>query len=103
MLKDSISKIKYLLVLALLFVIPIQADAGGGVNLSNTDDAQSRQTSFWDLRDRESFVQITNISTNDLCVHVQIFNVNGDVVCEEVNFPDCYTGNDTQLFMISVI
>jgi len=96
---ETISKIKYLLVLVLLVAIPMQANAGFEFPLVNqTDTATNRLTYFWDLRDRESFLQLTNVSTDNICVHVQIFNVNGDVACEEVNFNDCYTANDTHVY-----
>lgn len=52
--------------------------------------------SFFDLRDRESFVQMTNIDTVDGTVHVQIFDVSNN--CNENNFFDTYTPNDTHVY-----
>jgi len=52
--------------------------------------------SFFDLRDRESFVQLTSIDTIDGTVHVQIFNVSNN--CSENNFFDTYTPNDTHVY-----
>ncbi len=52
--------------------------------------------SFFDLRDRESFVQLTNIETFGGTVHVQIFDVSNN--CNENNFFDTYTGNDTHVY-----
>ena len=51
---------------------------------------------FMDLRDRESFVQVTNILPGPTVVHVQVFDVNN--LCNENNFFDVYTGNDTHVY-----
>jgi len=52
--------------------------------------------SFFDLRDRESFVQFTNIDSINAAVHVQIFDVSNN--CNENNFFDTYTPNDTHVY-----
>ncbi len=49
-----------------------------------------------DLRDRESFVQVTNQDANPVTVHVQVFDVSN--LCNENNFFDVYTGNDTHVY-----
>lgn len=60
---------------------------------------------FFDLRDRETFIQITNTNfdpgnTDDIGVdqrlHIQIFNVSTN--CIENNFFDVYTPNDTHIY-----
>jgi hypothetical protein len=61
-----------------------------------TDTQSWRLVSFFDLRDRESFVQITNTGTIDEKLHVKIFNVNDN--CNENNFFDNFTGNDTHVY-----
>ncbi len=53
-------------------------------------------TGFFDLRDRESFIQVTNAGSEGLNLHVQLFNVNND--CNENNFFDLYTPNDTHVY-----
>lgn len=104
MLQDSISKIKYFLVLAFLLVVPVQAMAqfGSGQQLiDQTDTGVDRLIYYWDTRDRDTFMQLTNTSTDSVCVHVQIFNVDSGVLtCEEVDFDDCYTPNDTHVYDI---
>jgi len=53
---------------------------------------------FFDLRDRETFIQITNVSP-DLpgeTYHIQLFNVGN--LCNENNFLDFYTPNDTHVY-----
>ena len=59
--------------------------------------------SFFDLRDRESFVQVTNVdeSGSPVTIHVQVFDVNNN--CNENNFFDVYTGNDTHVYNMSDI
>jgi len=56
---------------------------------------------FFDLRDRESFVQVTNTSTPAANLHVQIFNVGN--LCNENDFFDDYTGNDTHIYNLREI
>ncbi|NIS07487.1 MAG: hypothetical protein GWO07_01705, partial [Candidatus Dadabacteria bacterium] len=52
---------------------------------------------FFDLRERESFLQVTNTDTaNPYFVHVQVFTVNER--CNENNFYDLYTPNDTHVY-----
>lgn len=61
-----------------------------------SDSTSFRLISFYDLRDRESFVQITNTDGFDSKVHVQIFDVANN--CNENNFFDDFTGNDTHIY-----
>jgi len=104
MLQDSISKIKYLLVLAFLLVLPMQAMAGGGGGglmplIDQTDTGVDRLVYYWDSRDRDSFLQLTNTSSSTIVVHVQVFDVNDVVsICNEVDFDDVYTAGDTHVY-----
>lgn len=66
-----------------------------------TDTDPLQLYSYFDLRDRESFVQVTNVVNSPATVHVQIFNVNDN--CNENNFFDTYTGNDTHVYNLSDI
>jgi len=104
MLQYSLSKIKYLLVLALLLVLPMQAMAGGGFIpiIDQTDAGVNRLIAFWDTRGRDSFVQVTNTSTGTITIHVQIFELPGtaQTQCEECNFDDLLTPNDTRVYNI---
>jgi len=61
-----------------------------------SDSPSFRMISFFDLRDRESFVQITNTESNNITSHVQIFDVANN--CNENNFFDNFTGNDTHVY-----
>jgi hypothetical protein len=102
MLQDSISKIKYLLVLAFLLVIPMQANAGDGFGfepIDQTDTGANRLIYYYDEVGRDTYIQLTNTSDEEVCVHVQIFNAT--LACEELNFEDCLTPGDTNVYDMS--
>ncbi len=89
-------------------------------NIPETDSANYSMYSFFDLRDRESFVQVTNTAnpafivdpgddddddnvedgmfdvSGNITVHVQIFNVANN--CNENDFFDTLTPNDTHIY-----
>ena len=81
--------------IAVLLLLPTQVFAGHHDPVL-TDEATSALFSFIDLRDRETYVQVTNTDTNAQTLHVQIFNV--DQNCNENNFFDVYTPNDTHIY-----
>ena len=53
---------------------------------------------FFDLRDRETYIQVTNFdqSPNGNNIHIQIYDVSNN--CNENNFFDFYTPNDTHIY-----
>jgi len=87
------------LILAFL-VLPIKnAWAGTSVNVVNTDSiAEDAMYGFFDLRDRETLIQVTNLATDPAArtYHIQIFDVGNN--CEENNFFDDYTPVDTHVY-----
>ena len=64
-------------------------------NESDNDDVHSL-FAFFDLRDRESFLQLTKTGSSAVNLHIQIFNVGN--LCNENDFFDGYTGNDTHVY-----
>ena len=65
--------------------------------ISYESDTNSFQlVSFFDLRERETFIQLTNTNDDSRNVHVQIFDVDNN--CNENDFFDNYTGNDTHVY-----
>jgi len=92
------SKTKILtLVFSFLILGSINSFAGFGIQVNETDNGENFSLfAFYDLRDRESFLQITNTFSGPARVHVQIFNVGN--LCNENNFFDEYTGNDTHVY-----
>lgn len=63
--------------------------------LAETDTDNYQLYSFFDLRERVSFVQVTNVGSA-ATLHVQIFDVSN--LCNENNFSDAYTANDTHVY-----
>lgn len=83
----------------LIVTLAINLPAYSGIqelDVNETDIAEDSAIFFFDLRDRETFIQLTNVFSNNITVHVQIFNV--DQNCDENNFFDTYTGNDTHVY-----
>lgn len=72
------------------------ANSGGLVlPLSETDTNVYQLYSFYDLRERDSFVQVTSPETS-VTIHFQVFDVSN--LCTENNFFDTYTPNDTHIY-----
>lgn len=95
------SYITTLILVITILIMPSIGFAGGGVtpNTLNFDtDQPGRQLhAFFDLRDRESYVQVTNTDTvNPYFIHMQIFTVNAN--CTENDFFDFYTPTDTHVY-----
>ena len=88
-----------LLFLSTFLLLPIENSLSGGFPGAisiDTDTKESILFSFYDLRNRESILQITNNSNTNTIIHLQIFNVEQD--CNENNFFDNYTPNDTHVY-----
>jgi len=80
------------------FIPAISSYAGSGSNfaLNETDTTSNAIYTAFDLRDRETFVQITNQDSSNQTVHVQIYNVAN--LCNENDFFDLLTPNDTHVY-----
>ena len=63
-----------------------------------TDADPYQLYSYFDLRNRESFIQVTNTDPAKQILHIQIFDVSNN--CNENNFFDDYTINDTHVYNI---
>ena len=94
MFLNKLLKTSALLLISLFFFTPISFS--GDFSIPNTDDEAQELFSFFDLRDRESFVQVTSVNTLDRVLHIQIFDVGNN--CNENNFFDTYTPNDTHVY-----
>jgi len=98
-----LSKIKIsLFIITFLFLSAVPSFSGPGsgffinISQSDTDTSEDSLYAFFDLRNRESFIQLTNVMAEDVVVHVQIFNVDDN--CNENNFFDSFTPNDTHVY-----
>lgn len=98
--------IKFLLLLAVV-LMPYNAFAGGPDGDSNdivttTDTGSNQLVYYYDLRNRESYVQVSNTSTSTANIHVQIFR-NDFANCQDLNFYDTLTPSDTHIYNMSNI
>jgi len=86
------------LLLIFLFLSTTASFAGKGLEIPETDGIGNSPVLFYffDLRERESYIQLTNAGSNATTVHVQIWDVSNN--CNENNFFDAYTGNDTHVY-----
>ncbi len=85
-------------IFVLLFTITALASVNvyAGLAVIETDSQDFLLVGAFDLRDRETFVQITNTSSAANLVHIQIFNVADN--CNENDFFDNYTPSDTHTY-----
>jgi len=84
-----------ILLIALSFIYANESRAGLVLPISETDTNNFQLYSFFDLRDRESYIQVTNPGSN-ITVHFQVFDVGSN--CTENNFFDTYTPSDTHVY-----
>ena len=63
-----------------------------------TDTPNRGLVGFFDLRERETFMQVTNVGPDVIAqsLHIQIYDVSNN--CNENNFFDFYTPNDTHVY-----
>jgi hypothetical protein len=70
---------------------------GGFFSVPDSDSGEAYLLfSFFDLRDRETYLQITNLDPIDGNIHIQIYDVSNN--CNENNFFDNYTPKDTHVY-----
>ncbi len=109
MLRGVTKSIGYIFILA-LFLASVKAWAGHVIPffdigvaqnfgiIPDTDFAGGFQVYFpYDKRNRQSFIQVTNIRSSDRFIHVQVFNDNSED-CNENSFWDTLTGKDTNVY-----
>ena len=91
-------KIKiFLFVFSFILLGILNGYSSEGLNIPTTDNADEVLFGFFDLRDRDTFIQVTNVDADEEhTVHIQIFNVADN--CRENNFFDFYTGADTHVY-----
>lgn len=95
----KISKNIVFKILVCLLFLPVPAFSGANedVKIPEPHIADGEISGVYDLRDRKTYVQITNIgSPVDDCIHVQIFQQ--DRGCTEIDFFDELTDNDTVIY-----
>ncbi len=92
---NKLVKTTALLLISLFLFTPASYS---GLELPDTDSIAFGAALFYffDLRDRETFIQLTSVDTSDGTLHVQIFDVSNN--CDENNFFDTYTPADTHVY-----
>jgi len=88
--------LKKLVIYTILFPVILLITVSCDTYFTESDSETFQLVSFYDLRGRETFVQITNTGGTALKTHVQVFNVANN--CNENNFFDNMTGNDTHVY-----
>ena len=105
----------FIFILSICF-LGIDLSYADHVKIPETDTGAGSLYSYFDLRERETYIQVTNTAnldfigddddeispddvSSDITVHVQIFNVDDN--CNDNNFFDTLTPNDTHIYNIS--
>ena len=97
-------KIKFVLALLFFTLLPVlgwQGVAQAGHTTAVTDSEADRLIYYWDLRSRDSFVQVTNTDVTPTRIHVQIFDTTVGANCAEFDFFDDLTAFDTHVYDVS--
>lgn len=84
------------LVVAFIIFGTINSFSGSFPIIESDNNENFSIFAFYDLRDRESYLQVTNSQASPSTLHIQIFNVGN--LCNENDFFDDYTGNDTHVY-----
>jgi len=93
------NKIKiFLFVISFVLLSTVPGFSGTQFSVPTSDEHDHVLIGFFDLRDRETFIQVTNIDADPsgANIHIQIWNVGAD--CTENNFFDFYTPFDTHVY-----
>ena len=64
--------------------------------IGTTETGAEELFNYWDDRERDTYIQITNICNANITVHVQVWDVKDN--CVETNFFDTYTRFDTHIY-----
>jgi len=82
--------------LTLFFLNSETSYSGAEFDAVTTDNPDRALVGFFDLRERETFVQVTNVDPTSNNIHILIFDVSNN--CNENNFFDLFTPNDTHTY-----
>ena len=91
--------------LAFTFVLlsAVPSFSGASLNVPTSLRADRTLIGFFDLRERETYIQVTNVASdpNGNNIHIQIFDVSNN--CNENDFFDNYTPSDTHVYNLADI
>ena len=88
----------FVFVFVFLFLFSSTNSNSGTFSLffNETDSSSFGVYAAFDLRERESFLQVTNVLNTPTQLHIQIYDVSN--LCNENNFFDDFTPNDTHIY-----
>jgi len=102
-IKSTLFSLFLILAFTVLAAVNVNAGINGAfITIPETDGVEqnSHLFYFFDLRNRETFIQVTHpdvfSSGSGATAHVQIYDVSNN--CNENNFFDTYTVNDTHVY-----
>lgn len=96
---NRISSLSFTLLFVLALALPMKAWGGAGdriYELYQTEIGTVTMYNYFDQRERQTYIQVTNICNEVVVVHVQIWNVANK--CFETDFFDEFTRNDTHVY-----
>jgi len=67
-----------------------------------TERAGSRLVFYWDLRNRQSYFQVTNEGSKTVKIHVQVWNASSST-CAQFDFIDTLTPFDSHVYDLSAL
>ena len=93
-----------LLLMASAFAVPfavthVARSQPAGIETPITDIAADRLVGYWDLRDRDTYFQVTNTSSGPVTIHIQIYNAGNS--CAEFDYFDTLTPRDTHIYNVA--
>lgn len=99
------------IILTMFLLVPPNVFAGSGpppaltqsdIEWLDNTEPDEEVFAYYDLRNRKTYIQVTNVETQDpealptVCLHIQIFQQ--DQNCDELDFEDELTPNDTVIY-----
>jgi len=95
--------------MALLFVLSLLLCSEAGMaavviptSVPVTERAGSRLVFYWDLRNRQSYFQVTNEGSSTVKIHVQVWNASSST-CAQFDFIDTLTPFDSHVYNVSAL
>ena len=87
-----------LLAFAFVLLSTLPSFSGASLNVPTSLRADRTLIGFFDLRERETYIQVTNVASDPTGnnIHIQIFDVSNN--CNENDFFDFYTPFDTHTY-----
>jgi hypothetical protein len=102
MLSQNFFRLMMYTAVVVLLLIPLRRAESANIKpIYKTETPSYQLYYFWDLRDRESYFQVSNLIDSEIKVHIQIFNANDD--CFEFDFYDTYTPLDAHLYNLGAM